>query len=342
MVYWKALVATSLLTASMGAAAVAESVTLKFHSFPPMPANSNAKFVKPWADKVAAESNGEIKVEMYASMQLGGKPPQLADQVREGVVDIIWTVAGYTPGRFPHLEAFELPFMPASAEATSQAAHEYMMTVGAEDLKDYKVLAVHVHAPGTIHTKDTLVKSASDLNGLKMRGPTRVISQMLGGLGATPVGMPVPQVAPSLSKGVIDGMVVPWEIMPSFKLHELTKSHTTLSGDRGLYTAPFLLLMNKAKYESMSDAQKKVIDDNSGMALAKLAGQLWDGFEAPARALAEKAGGEFHELSGAELDEMKAAGATLVDAWIEKANADGLDGAALVETARSLVAKYAD
>ena len=342
MVYWKALVATSLLTASMGAAAVAESVTLKFHSFPPMPANSNAKFVKPWADKVAAESNGEIKVEMYASMQLGGKPPQLADQVREGVVDIIWTVAGYTPGRFPHLEAFELPFMPASAEATSQAAHEYMMTVGAEDLKDYKVLAVHVHAPGTIHTKDTLVKSASDLNGLKMRGPTRVISQMLGGLGATPVGMPVPQVAPSLSKGVIDGMVVPWEIMPSFKLHELTKSHTTLSGDRGLYTAPFLLLMNKAKYESMSDAQKKVIDDNSGMALAKLAGQLWDGFEAPARALAEKAGGEFHELSGAELDEMKAAGATLVDAWVEKANGDGLDGAALVETARSLVAKYAD
>ena len=342
MVYWKALVATSLLTASMGAAAVAESVTLKFHSFPPMPANSNAKFVKPWADKVTAESNGEIKVEMYASMQLGGKPPQLADQVREGVVDIIWTVAGYTPGRFPHLEAFELPFMPASAEATSQAAHEYMMTVGAEDLKDYKVLAVHVHAPGTIHTKDTLVKSASDLNGLKMRGPTRVISQMLGGLGATPVGMPVPQVAPSLSKGVIDGMVVPWEIMPSFKLHELTKSHTTLSGDRGLYTAPFLLLMNKAKYESMSDAQKKVIDDNSGMALAKLAGQLWDGFEAPARALAEKAGGEFHELSGAELDEMKAAGATLVDAWIEKANGDGLDGAALVETARSLVPKYAD
>ena len=342
MVYWKALVATSLLTASMGAAAVAESVTLKFHSFPPMPANSNAKFVKPWADKVAAESNGEIKVEMYASMQLGGKPPQLADQVREGVVDIIWTVAGYTPGRFPHLEAFELPFMPASAEATSQAAHEYMMTVGAEDLKDYKVLAVHVHAPGTIHTKDTLVKSASDFNGLKMRGPTRVISQMLGGLGATPVGMPVPQVAPSLSKGVIDGMVVPWEIMPSFKLHELTKSHTTLSGDRGLYTAPFLLLMNKAKYESMSDAQKKVIDDNSGMALAKLAGQLWDGFEAPARALAEKAGGEFHELSGAELDEMKAAGATLVDAWIEKANGDGFDGAALVETARRLVAKYAD
>ena len=92
-----------------------------------------------------------------------------------------------------------------------------------------------------------------------MRGPTRVISKMLEGLGATPVGMPVPKVAPSLSKGVIDGMVVPWEIMPSFKLHELTKAHTEVSGDRGLYTTPFLFLMNKAKYETLSDDLKKVI-----------------------------------------------------------------------------------
>ena len=93
----------ALLTSTF---AVSESVTLKFHTFVPMPANSNAKFVKPWADKVLAESNGEIKVEMYPSMQLGGAPPQLVDQVRDGVVDIVWTVAGYTPGRFPRLEVF--------------------------------------------------------------------------------------------------------------------------------------------------------------------------------------------------------------------------------------------
>lgn len=335
-----AALAATLVSAAMSLPAFAESVTLKFHSFPPMPANSNSKFVKPWADKVTAESNGEINVEIYPSMQLGGKPPQLVDQVREGAVDIIWTVAGYTPGRFPHLEAFELPFMPASATATSQAAQEYMETVGAKDLEDYKLLAVFVHAPGKIHTKNKLVKSAADLAGLKMRGPTRVISKMLGELGATPVGMPVPQVAPSLSKGVIDGMVVPWEIMPSFKLQELTKSHSSVSGDRGLYTAPFLFLMNKAKYESLSDAQKKVIDNNSGMALAKLAGELWDGFEGPARALAEKAGGEFHEISGAELDELKATGEKFVADWIKQANDNGLDGAMLVETARGLVAKY--
>ena len=103
--------------------AYAGEVVLKFHSFPPMPANSNAKFVKPWSEKVLAESNGEIKVEIYPAMQLGGKPPQLVDQVRDGVVVIVWTVAGYTPGRFPHLEAFELPFLPTKSVITSQSFH---------------------------------------------------------------------------------------------------------------------------------------------------------------------------------------------------------------------------
>ncbi len=336
----KNFVMVILFAIGMASPLIAETVVLKFHSFPPMPANSNAKFVKPWGDKIEKESGGKLKVEIYPAMQLGGKPPQLVDQVRDGVVDLIWTVAGYTPGRFPRLEVFDLPFMAASSLATSQAAQKYAETVGAEDLKDYKILTVHVHAPGKIHTKDKLIKSVDDLEGLKMRGPTRVISKMLEGLGATPVGMPVPQVAPSLSKGVIDGMVVPWEIMPSFKLQELTKSHTEISGDRGLYTTPFLFLMNKAKYDSLSDELKKVIDANSGMALAKLAGELWDGFEGPARKLAVEAGGEFHELSGPALADMKAAGNRLIKEWIEDANGKGMDGEMLVKTARDLIAQY--
>ena len=135
-------------------------------------------------------------------------------------------------------------------------------------------------------------------------------------------------------------MVVPWEIMPSFKLHELTKAHTTVSGSRGLYTTPFLFLMNKAKYESLSDEHKKVIDNNAGLALAKLAGQLWDGFEVPARKLALDAGGTIHSLSGGPLAEMKAAGEGLEKDWIKSANDRGLDGAMLVKTAKDLISKY--
>ena len=320
--------------------ALADKVTLKFHTFVPAPANSNAKFVLPWAEKVKKESNGEIITEMYYSMQLGGKPPQLVDQVREGVVDIVWTVAGYTPGRFPRLEAFELPFLPTKSVITSQAVQEYVETIGAGDLKDYKILTVHVHAPGMIHTKNKLIKSIGDFQGMKMRGPTRVITTMLKSMGATPVGMPVPKVAPSLSKGVIDGMVVPWEIMPSFKLQELTKAHTNVAGNRGLYTTPFLFIMNKAKYESLSPSQKKVIDNNSGLSLAKEAGKLWDGFEVPARKLAVNAGGQFFTLQGEELAKMKAAGKKVTEDWIKSTNKKGLDAQKLLDTAKSLISKY--
>ena len=334
------VVATTIISAGLSFSALADKVTLKFHTMVPMPANSNAKFVKPWADKVKKESNGEIITEMYPSMQLGGKPPQLVDQAREGVVDIVWTVAGYTPGRFPRLSVFELPFMPTSAKITAQAVQEFVETAGAEDLKDYKILAVHVHAPGMIHTKKTLIKSVSDFKGLKLRGPTRSATSLLKKLGATPVGMPIPKVAPSLSKGVITGMVVPWEIMPSFKLQELTKSHTNVAGNRGLYTTPFLFVMNKAKYDSLSPAHKKVIDNNSGMSLARQAGVLWDDFEGPARALAVKAGGEFHTLSGAPLAEIKKAADQVIQDWIKDANSKGLDGQKLYDTAKSLIKKY--
>ena len=319
---------------------LAETVILRYHSFLPMPHSSNSKFVKPWADKLTEESNGELVVEMYPSMQLGGKPPQLVDQVRDGVVDIIWTVAGYTPGRFPRLEVFDLPFMPTTALATSQASHEFSESLGKEDLDEYKVLAVHVHAPGTIHTKNKLIKTIEDFEGLKLRGPTRAITKMLAGLGATPVGMPVPQVAPSLSKGVIDGMVVPWEVMPSFKLHELTKSHTELSADRGLYTTPFLFLMNKDRYQALSSEHKAIIDRNSGIGLAKIAGQLWDDIEIPARQLAMDAGGEFFKLSGESLEKIKLVGDKLTDDWIESATKNGLNGSNLVLKAKQLIEKY--
>jgi TRAP-type C4-dicarboxylate transport system substrate-binding protein len=137
-------------------------------------------------------------------------------------------------------------------------------------------------------------------------------------------------------------MVVPWEVMPSFKLHELTKAHTEISGNRGLYTTPFLFLMNKARYESLSAEHREIIDKNSGMVLAKMAGRLWDEIEMPARKLAVDAGGEFHELSGRELEEIKAVANQVTDAWIASADQSGLNGMELVKSAQTLIKKYED
>jgi TRAP-type transport system periplasmic protein len=148
------------------------------------------------------------------------------------------------------------------------------------------------------------------------------------------------RVPEALSRGVVDGVVIPWEVSRPLRVHELTNSHTTFAGDRGFYTSVFLFGMNKDIYESLPDDLKKVIDDNSGMALAKQVGKVWDDAEAPGRQAAEELGHDFYVIDGAELERWKEATSPVIDAWIEQMTASGQDGAALVEEARSLIEQY--
>jgi len=322
-------------------AAQAQEVTLRVHHFLPPPSTTHKDFIEPWARKVEAESGGRIKIEIYPSMQLGGKPPALYDQVRDGVVDIVWTLPGYTAGRFPTIEVFELPFMAASAEATSQAAHEFYKAHARDDFEDVHPLMIHVHAPGTLHMRDREVRTLEDLQGVKVRAPTRMTNAALEALGATPVGMPVPAVPESLARGVIDGAVIPYEVALPLKVHELTTSHTEIGGSRGLYTAVFLFAMNKARYEALPDDLKAVIDANSGTALAQQIGRVWDEAEVPGRKAAADLGDSFYTIKGEELVRWQAATAGITKAWIAEMDAAGKDGAALVAAAKALIAKYA-
>ncbi|MFN3493681.1 MAG: TRAP transporter substrate-binding protein, partial [Hydrogenophaga sp.] len=181
-----------------------QSVTLKFHTFMSPQSNVWLNMHKAWMDKVEKDSGGRIKFEAYPAMQLGGSPVQLFDQARDGIVDVVWTLPGNTPGRFPRIEVFELPFMMNNAEATSKAYWEYVETVAKDEFKDVHPIALQVHGPGMFHMRNKQIKTAEDLRGSKVRGPTRQITKMLGYLGATPVGMPLPQIPDALSKGVID------------------------------------------------------------------------------------------------------------------------------------------
>lgn len=318
-----------------------QEVTLRVHHFLPTPSVTHKKFIEPWARKVEAESGGRIKIDIYPSMQLGGRPPALYDQVRDGVADIVWTLPGYTAGRFPITEVFELPFMAASAEATSQAAHEFYLLHAREEFADIHPLMVHVHAPGSLHLNRREVKRLEDMNGLKLRAPTRMTNAALEALGATPVGMPVPAVPESLARGVIDGAALPYEVALPLKVHELTTSHTEIGGERGLYTAVFLFAMNKARYESLPVDLRAVIDANSGIPLAKQIGRVWDEAERPGRAAAEAAGATFNRIEGEELKRWQDATAGVTATWIAEMNAAGHNGQALVDAARALIAKYA-
>ena len=318
-----------------------QAVTFKFHTFMSPQSNVWLGMHKPWMEKVEKESGGRIKFEGYPAMQLGGTPVQLYDQAKDGVVDIVWTLPGYTAGRFPRIEAFELPFMMNNAEATSKAFWEYVQTMAPEEFKDTQVLALHVHGPGVIHTVDKPVRSVADMRGLKLRGPTRQVTKLLGALGATPVGMPLPQITDALSKGTINGCVIPWEVVPSVKVNELTKFHAEFDPASGsLYTTTFVMAMNKAKYNSLAPDLKKVIDNNSGMATSASFGKTQQGNDVPGRKTASDRGNIIYTVRVPEAQEFRRKARTVEVEWVEDMNKKGLDGKKLLDTARALIEKH--
>ncbi len=317
----------------------AADVTLRLHQFLPAQANVPKNVLDPWADGIEAASDGRIAIERYPSMQLGGRPPELIDQAIDGVADIIWTVAGYTPGRFPRAEVFELPFTMTNAEAVSRAywtlAEETMMD---EDFKDFKVLGVWVHGPGVIHSKEP-IQEVADLNGVKLRAPTRVTNILFSQLGATPVGMPVPQIPEALSRGVVDACVIPWEVTGALKVPELVSNHTEF-GDETLYTTSFIFAMNRDKYESLDDDLKAVIDENSGLEFSAFAGKQMQADDAPSRAAAVERGNNIITLTPEQVAEWKAASEGVIEDWIAEMNGRGLDGDALFARAEELIAGF--
>jgi TRAP-type transport system periplasmic protein len=318
-----------------------QAVTLKFHTFMAPQSNVWLTMHKPWMEKVEKESGGRIKFEAYPAMQLGGTPVQLYDQVKDGVVDVAWTLPGNTAGRFPRIEVFELPFMMSNAEATSKAYWEYVQTVATDEFKDTQVLALHVHGPGVIHTVDKPVRSINDMRGLKLRAPTRQVTKLMGVLGATPVGMPLPQIPDALSKGTINGCVIPWEVVPSVKVNELTKFHAEFEPAGGsLYTTTFLMAMNKAKYNALAPDLKKVIDNNAGMATSAGLGKIQQGNDVPGRKTASDRGNTIYTISAAEAQEFRRKSRTVEVEWVEDMNKKGFDGKKLLDTARGLIEKH--
>ena len=337
----KAALAGAVAVTLTAGTSFAQEVTLRCQHFVSPKSAVPLHFMKPWAEKVMADSGGRIKVELYPGMQLGGKPPALYDQIRDGVIDCGWALPAYTPGRFPETEVFELPFMTSlSAEASSKAFYEFYEKHATERLSDIHVVAVHVHGPGVVHKKGDPIMANADFNGLKLRGPSRQANALLKTLGATPVGMPVPAFPEALSKGVVDGGVIPWEIVVPLKVHELADSNTEIGGDRALYNTTFIWGMNKAKYDSLPDDLKAVIDANSGIEASGWAGKAMDTGDETMLKIVKETGNPMHTLDGAPLEELKAIGKAQTEAWIADVTAKGLDGQAMVDDAMALVVKH--
>ncbi|MCC0032583.1 MAG: TRAP transporter substrate-binding protein [Brucellaceae bacterium] len=328
--------------ALMGSAAsFAQEVTLKLHQFLPAQANVPKQVLDVWADKIEADSGNRIKIERYPSMQLGGKPPELMDQAIDGAVDIVWTVVGYTPGRYPRTEVFELPFMMTNAEAVSRAYWEmFEKDMKDNEFKNVHILGTWVHGPGMIHANRPIVEPG-DMKGLKIRGGSRAVNLLLEETGATPVGMPVPAVSEALSKGVLDATTIPWEVTAALKVPELVKNHTEFTG-KALYTITFVLAMNKAKYDALPDDLKKVVDDNSGMEFSAFAGKTQEAADGPAREAAVKLGNNIITLDEAQTAKWIEVSKPVYDKWAADMDSKGYDGKALIAEAQALIQKYTD
>jgi TRAP-type C4-dicarboxylate transport system substrate-binding protein len=331
--------AAGLLATGLGVQA--QTVTLKVHHFLGPQSIQHTTMLGDWCKAIARDSKDRLKCDIFPAMQLGGTPVQLYEQVRDGVVDVAWTLQAYTP-KLAKLEVFELPFMMTNAEATSRAAWDFGQKYEQDDFKDVKMLAIHVHGPGNIYSKSKAVQTMADLKGMKVRAPTRQVNKMVAMMGATPVAMPVPQVPEALSKGVIDGAVIPYEVAPGLKVNELT--NFTAETDRtynALYTTVFVLPMNKAKYESLPADLKAVIDKNSGRELSAFMGKTQAGQDVPSKKVFEaSANQKISIIPKTELEKWKKATDQLDDAWVAEMTGKGMDGKGMLQSATDLIKQY--
>lgn len=336
-------IAAAALLAAAAVPAMAQQVVLKFHHFLPATSNLHVNLFQPWCDKIAKESGDRLKCQIFPAMTLGGSPPQLIEQARDGVADIVWTLPTYSAGRFTKSEVFELPFLTRSAKGSSEAFWHYVQKNALDEFRGVKPLWLHTNDGSSFHFgPGKNVSRLEDLKGLKIRSATRLNARFLAALGATPVQMPLPGVSDAISKGVIDGAMVPWEGLPAIRLQEFAKSHLDApDGQLKFANSLFALLINQATYDKLPADLKKVIDANSGAAASVWAGA--HGFDRVVpinHKLAADRGNVLRKLDAAEYQRFVKAAELVDDDWIKEVNAKGANGKALLDEARALIQQY--
>tara|TARA_B100001971_G_C18163151_1_gene522619 strand:- start:26 stop:1051 length:1026 start_codon:yes stop_codon:yes gene_type:complete len=331
-----ALAAALSLNPSNGQIAQAKETMLRLHTFVP-PVSSSFKAVKRWAQKVEKDSNGSVKIKLFPSRQLGGKPSELYDQARKGFVDLAWTLPGYTTGRFPRSEVFEMPFVAGvSALAGSQAIMEVYDKWLADDYKDTHPIVVHAAGPMALFSHKP-IRTLDDMKGKKIRSSSRAVGQIFKVLGATPVGIPGIKMAEAYQRNVVDSVYTAWSIALPTKIVKMSKFHTYVYMNQPV----LLLAMNKKSYGGLSADQKRAFDTNSGKTQARVFGADWVKADIPGQKVAKKLGNELTTLSEADRTKWKKMSQPVIDNWVKEVTAKGIDGKGLIAAARAAVAKYA-
>jgi TRAP-type C4-dicarboxylate transport system substrate-binding protein len=309
-------------------------VLLKMSSWVPAQHPLNPSFIA-WAEDIRRASGGSITAQLFPSEQLG-KAFDHYDMARDGIADFAYVNPGYQPGRFPIMAGAALPFTFANAKGGSAAIDAWYRAYAAREMKDVKFCFAFVHDPGSFHSRKKVVLP-TDVKGMKVRPATSTIGQMVTLLGGTNVQASAPESRDMLERGVADAITFPWGSISLFGIDKVVSFHM----EAPLYVTPFVWVMNKDKFDSMSVAQKKVIDEHCTTEWAEKVASPWADFEFGGHAkLAGQAGHEAYKLTPEQLDAWHKAVAPLEAQWAEAVKKAGTEPKPVMDALKASVAKY--
>ena len=328
------IIRTSLATAAaalllaLGAGTAAAQTTLTMSSWVGPTHLLTRDVLGGWAAAVEKATQGRVKFQMLPKHPSAA--PGTFDAVRDGLVDVSYVTASYTPARHPLPLVAELPGAGATAEINSVAFSRvhWKYLQAANEYKGVKLLGVFTHGPGQMFTVKKPINTVADLAGMKIRSGGGISEASAKALGASPLVKPAPESYELLSSGVADGTFFPSESIKSFNLDKVVKFATLFPG--GFYSSSFGFFMNEDKWNKLSKQDQDAIQSVSGEALARLAGKAWDAADKIGQETLKAAGATISEASPAFVAEVRTRTEPLVQEWIKSANAKGVDGAKVV------------
>ena len=287
-----------------------------------------------WAKEIEKRTNGKVKITVFPGGTLT-KANQCYDGVVNGISDIGMSCFAYTRGRFPVMEVVDLPFGYPNGQVATHVVNEFSKKIRPKELDDVKVLYIHAHGPGLLHTKKP-VRKLEDLKGMKIRS-TGLSAKVVKALGGVPVAMPQGATYESLQKGVVEGTFGPMEVLKGWRQGEVIKDTTECNGVG--YTTAMFVVMNLKKWNSLPKVIQKIMDEVSNE-WVDVHGKIWDMNDSEGRKYTLSLGNKIIPLSKEENIRWKKAVSPMIDNYIKSAEEKGLPGQKAVTTTENLIKKY--
>jgi TRAP-type C4-dicarboxylate transport system substrate-binding protein len=311
----------------------AKPIKLTYSNFFP-PTHIQSKLAQAWCDEIKKRTNGKVIVEYYPGQTLT-KARQVYDGVVTGLSDVGMALFAYTRGRFPVMEAVDLPLGYKSGAGATRVVNDVYNQFKPKELSDTRVMYLHAHGAGLLHTKGKAVRTMEDFKGMKLRGhgTSALVIQALGG---TPVSLPMPELYQSLQKGIVHGALYPIEVNKGWRMGEVT-DYLTMSTSIA-YTSSFYVVMNKEKWNSIPADLQQIITQINREWIVKH-GRAWDESDKAGLEYFKSLGHEVIHLSDAESKRWKKAIGPVIGHYIDKMNKKGFDGQKIVDFVKASLKK---